>query len=140
MKNLREKSLVKKAKQALLEEQERKDREHEEKIATTEFRRHKELAEFSRMKAVSKHQLFFNYVDRERMAEHVAVKDKLLPTGLGDDHIWLNIPHYLQEHTGFLPKGFLRVKSLRGQKEILQPIIIQLISLPKNSYRQKLLE
>ena len=110
MNNLREKSLVKKAKQALLEEQERKDKEYEERMVTTEFRKHKELAEFKKYKAVSKHQVIFNYIDRERQAEHAVVKDKVLPTGLGDDHIWLNIPHDLQEHSEVLTKGLSKSK------------------------------
>lgn len=110
MENLREKPLFKKAIQAILDEQKRKDREYEEKMATTEYRRHKELAEFSRMKAVSKHQIVFNYINRERLAEYNAVKGISLPTGLGEDHIWLNIPQDLQEHSEVLAKGLSKSK------------------------------
>jgi len=110
MENLREKSLVKKAKQALIEEQERKNREYEERMAMTEAKKQKEIADYNKYKAVSKHQVVFNYVDRERQAEHAVVKDKPLPTGLGDDHIWLNIPHDLQEHSEVLAQGLSKSK------------------------------
>ena len=74
-------------------------------MATHEYRKHKKLAEFSRMKAVSKHQIVFNYNNGERMADYNAVKGKSLPMGLGEDHIWLYIPQDLQEHSEVLAKG-----------------------------------
>jgi len=79
-------------------------------MATVEFRRNKELADFKKYKAVSKHQVIFNYVDRERQAEHAVVKDKTFPAGLGDDHIWSNIPHDLQEHSEVLTQGLSKSK------------------------------
>jgi len=102
--------MVKKAKQALIEEQERKNREYEERMATAELRKQKEIADYKKYKAVSKHQVILNYIDRERQAEQAVVKDKVLPVGLGDDHIWLNIQHDLQEHSEVLTQGLSKSK------------------------------